>query len=228
MVRSMSGSLVLVLVVAAGWITVGLLAALWLARSGHDPRWTGIAVALGPLFVPIALELRNPRSSRVTAGGADPLGGPVVGAEGLRVLVGFDGSPESEEALRTAVAVAADRCAVLVLAQVLSHEVADDAGAVAAARAALGAVTAAVPDMPVTYEVLAGPPAEALREFAEESNMDLIVVGRRGRGASTRMLGSVASALTHRSGVPVLVAGRGGGREARWAGSGVDGVATNR
>lgn len=38
------------------WVLIGLATGLWMARRGHDPRWTLIAVALGPLFVPIAYE----------------------------------------------------------------------------------------------------------------------------------------------------------------------------
>jgi hypothetical protein len=37
-------------------IVTGLLSGLWMARHGHDPLWTLIAVVLGPLFVPIALK----------------------------------------------------------------------------------------------------------------------------------------------------------------------------
>ncbi|MGB3233373.1 MAG: universal stress protein, partial [Mycobacterium sp.] len=50
----MNTTLVVTLIVA--WIVVGLVSGLWMARHGHDPLWTLIAVVLGPLFVPIAME----------------------------------------------------------------------------------------------------------------------------------------------------------------------------
>jgi nucleotide-binding universal stress UspA family protein len=57
----------------------------------------------------------------------------------------------------------------------------------------------------VRFEVRAGPPGEALRQFAEDQDMDLLVVGRRGRGLSPRLLGSVSSDLVRHSHLPVLV-----------------------
>jgi nucleotide-binding universal stress UspA family protein len=53
--------------------------------------------------------------------------------------------------------------------------------------------------------LLSGRPAEALRKFAVEEGHGLIVVGRRGRGASHVLLGSVASKLAHGGDVPVLI-----------------------
>ena len=80
-----------------------------------------------------------------------------------------------------------------------SHEVLD------AACARLAAAASGAGGIPVSYEVLAGPPGETLRRFAEQQDMDLLVVGRRGRGLSTRLLGRVSADLVQHSSVPVLI-----------------------
>ena len=49
-------STTVVVLVVAIWLMVGLLAGLLMARSGYDPLWVLLALPLGPLFVPIALE----------------------------------------------------------------------------------------------------------------------------------------------------------------------------
>jgi nucleotide-binding universal stress UspA family protein len=54
--------------------------------------------------------------------------------------------------------------------------------------------------------VLSGPPAEGLAESAQAVDVDLVVVGSRGRGAVARMLlGSVTDRLVHICPKPVLV-----------------------
>jgi nucleotide-binding universal stress UspA family protein len=54
--------------------------------------------------------------------------------------------------------------------------------------------------------VLTGPPAEGLAESAQAIDVDLVVVGSRGRGAVARMLlGSVTDRLVHICPKPVLV-----------------------
>lgn len=54
--------------------------------------------------------------------------------------------------------------------------------------------------------VLHGPPAEALASAAETGDVDLVVVGSRGRGVLARtLLGSVSDRLAHVCHRPVLV-----------------------
>ena len=140
----MSATYVVIVVVAC--VAIGLATGLWMIRRGHDPRWLFIAVALGPLFVPAALECVE-RRPRLAASGPD--GDPVPRSEpldGPRVLVGSDGSPESERALTTALGFVGSRC-----------------------------------------------------------GMDLLLVGRRGRRLSARLLGSVSADPVQHSSVPVLV-----------------------
>lgn len=54
-------------------------------------------------------------------------------------------------------------------------------------------------------ELLCGPPAEALSEFARAGGYQLLVVGGRGRGLSKAVLGSTASALAASCSVPTMI-----------------------
>jgi nucleotide-binding universal stress UspA family protein len=193
-------------VAVAIWIGTGLLTGLWMARRGHDWRWTLIAVAIGPLFVPIALE-RVERRPRIASTGND--GAPATRSEtsGPRVLVGIDGSEEAEQALGTALRLLGARCGLVVVAEVVSYDATepDARHTVEAAEGHLEDAASVTGDAPVNREVLAGPPGEALNQYARDYDMDVIVVGRRGRGLSERLLGSVSSYLLKNSEVPVLV-----------------------
>ena len=58
----------------------------------------------------------------------------------------------------------------------------------------------------VDLHLRVGSPVQGLLELVDELKPDLLVVGSHGHGAVMRMLlGSVSTALTHRSPVPVLV-----------------------
>lgn len=62
--------------------------------------------------------------------------------------------------------------------------------------------------LPIALERIRRRPAgPALRGFAERQDMDLLVVGRRGKGMSSRLLGSMSAELVEHSPVPVLVTG---------------------
>lgn len=205
----MSTTLVVALTVA--WVAVGLVSGLWMARHGHDPLWTLIAVVLGPLFVPIAIERvqRSPGVARFGSKGAPPK--RAAGNTELRVLVGLDGSADSERGLTTALRLLGPNCGLLVLAEVVHFEAAES-GEVAfsddvdAAERRLSALARGVEFAgDIHTEVLAGAPGPALRGFAERQDMDLLVIGRRGRGLSTRLLGSVSADIVEHSAVPVLV-----------------------
>ncbi len=202
----MNTTLVVALVVA--WIVVGLLAGLWMARHGHDPLWTLIAVVLGPLFVPIAWERVQHRPSPPSFGqkGAPPERSSTN--TGLRVLVGLDGSAESERVLASTLRLFGAQCGLLVLAQVVNFEAAEFVTRtdVEAAEQRLAELANSVEVAGAVHtEVLAGAPGPTLCELAEKQDMDLLVVGRRGRGLSTRVLGSVSAGLVEHSAVPVLV-----------------------
>ncbi|WP_370500386.1 universal stress protein [Mycolicibacterium sp. jd] len=191
------------------WIVTGLVTGVWMVRRGHKALWVLIAVVLGPLFVPIALE-RAERGSRLARSG--PGGPPMPRAEppaGPRILIGMDGSSESDHALATATELFGRTCEILVLAEVVCFEATEETSHAeldaASARLAAAAADLESRSIPVSFEVLAGPPGKTLRCFAEQQQIDLIVVGRRGRGLTGRLMGSVSADLVQHSMLPVLV-----------------------
>ena len=136
------------------------------------------------------------------------------------IIVGIDGSHNSQRALDVAIAEAALRHAPLtviavhqVMAGYSGHGVAfpgDDAladKAREAAQAEVDGVLANVGDSrpsSVTVRGVSGLPAEALLDAAKDA--DLIVVGSRGAGGFSRLLmGSVSYQVAHHSHVPVLI-----------------------
>ncbi len=197
-----------VIVLAVLWPVVGLLSGLLMARRGYDPLWVLLALPLGPLFLPIALERvrRRPGVVEFGATGAPP--GRTDQAGGPRVLVGMDGSAQADRALETVLALFGWRCGLLVLAQVVPYDATESTtgGGIDEASRRLAEVADGVTIAGgVHTQVLTGPPGPALRTFAEEQDMDLLVVARRGSGRSARMLGSVSTDLVEHSAVPVLV-----------------------
>ncbi|WP_137291102.1 universal stress protein [Natronorubrum halophilum] len=61
-------------------------------------------------------------------------------------------------------------------------------------------------DRPVETTVIEGTSADAILEYADEANVDQIVMGSEGRsGVSRMLLGSVAEAVTRRSPLPVTI-----------------------
>ena len=188
------------LIFLALW-SLGLVAGFWMVHRGHDPRWIYLGALLGPIFVPIAVE-------RVRRGPVAVGARPAARANGgLRVMVGYDGSPESRGAVAAAQRMFDPRAITLVLAQVVSHDAAEEADHTdvdaARRRLAEAAVELGIPS--AVLEVLAGPPAETLCTLAREQDMDLLVVGRRGRGLSQMVLGSVADRVVKNARLPVLV-----------------------
>ncbi|MFA1609627.1 universal stress protein [Halobellus rubicundus] len=76
------------------------------------------------------------------------------------------------------------------------------------AERATGQVADAAAEHGLTVEehVRAGQPARAIRKFAEENDIDLVVMGSHGRsGLSRALLGSVAEHVLRETQVPVLV-----------------------
>lgn len=199
---------IFVAIIAVVWPVIGVLTGWWMARRGYDPLWMLLAAPLGPLFIPIAIERvrRRPAVAGFGPQGAPPER-PAAGT-GARVLVGLDGSDDSRRALATALRLIGPHCGLLVLAEVVHHEAADEAShaEVDAATRRLAEVAAELDTTAAVHtEVLTGPPGPALRQCAADQDMDLLVVGRRGRGISTRLLGRVSSDLLESSPVPVLV-----------------------
>ncbi len=188
------------------WPLIGLVTGLLMARRGYDPLWVLLALPLGPLFIPIALERIRRRPGVAEFGQTGEPPGRTGG--GIRVLVGLDGSEQSGRALETVLALFGTHCGLIVLAEVVPFDATESIrrDVIDAASDRLAAVAAWVSIAgSVHTEVLTGPPGPALRRFAEGQDMDVLVVGRRGKGRSGRMMGSVSADVVERSQIPVLV-----------------------
>lgn len=133
------------------------------------------------------------------------------------ILVAVDGSKEAKLALANAIDLAREHNARLTVLHVAAPPPAfarsTPAGALAISELEasheplLREAVATVPDdLPVTTILLKGGPAHAIVETAKEHNIDLIVMGSRGRGRmEAALMGSVSQAVVHDSPVPVLV-----------------------
>jgi len=145
------------------------------------------------------------------------------------IVIAYDGSEGSREALAAGVETARATGAVATLVYVrhaplpivgdpfygrtLSWELRRGRDVLDEARAfATDAGVAA------ETELLEGHPAERILDLARRRGADLVVVGSRGRGAVTEaLLGSVSQAIVHDADRPVLVAKRRARRKRRAA-----------
>ncbi|SFF53631.1 Nucleotide-binding universal stress protein, UspA family [Blastococcus tunisiensis] len=200
----------LALAVVLLWVLVGLVAVLlFLGRRGYrSGTWYLLGAVLGPLFLPIAMERgrRAPDDTEVAARRDAP-------SERLTVLVGVDGSAESDAAVREAARLFAPGAARVLLVGVADPDVAEfgDEARLRAwqdlldDRAGWFPPGGAVPVPRLRY----GQPDRVLLETADAEGADVLVVGRRGRGLSHLLLGSVADSLSRHAVIPVLLAGAG-------------------
>jgi nucleotide-binding universal stress UspA family protein len=194
-------------IVALTWLVIGLVVGVVMRRRGHDFWiWLVLGAILGPLALPLAIErarlhpvdLRYRPATEKTVGGFD-------------VLAGIDGSEESVAAVRSALALFGDSVTSLSLAMVLDYEAASSyTGAEIRAEAEdqLARVVREIGFEPVSATLLFGRPDEALRQYALECGIELIVVGARGHGLSEALFGSVTGRLVGGAGVPILVSPR--------------------
>ena len=138
-----------------------------------------------------------------------------------RIVVGIDGSPESKEALRWALAEAKLRGARLrvvhtwVVPYIAAGPGLDpvlDAGMIENAerlaedlvRGELDEVAAETAGLDIERAVVEGTPAAVLLEAAQGA--DLLVVGSRGRGGfAGLLLGSVSQQCAHHAPCPVVI-----------------------
>ena len=188
------------------WLVGGLAGYVYLRRHGHPhPGWLLSALVLGP-FALLVFSERVERSAHVLV---QQPSSDVHVAGGTTVLVGYDGSPDADHAVEVAQRLVGPRCC-LVLCEVVDYDTEEDPNQTGtkAAQARLTEVAAGMPTVPCTIEVLAGRPAQALAQAAEQHDADLIVVGTHGRGLSHRLLGSVAEQLLSTSSRPVLITQR--------------------
>jgi nucleotide-binding universal stress UspA family protein len=136
----------------------------------------------------------------------------------VTVLVAYDGSDPAREAVEYALEEHSDDEVVLLRVVELAGG-ATDAG-VELLRDRLGdrpeevSETTAeqlddlldATDVEVTLETAIGEPAEEIVSYADESDIDHVVVGSSGRGGVSRvLLGSVAETVARRSAVPVTI-----------------------
>jgi nucleotide-binding universal stress UspA family protein len=199
--------------IAFGWLVIGLVSSLIMARRGHNfSTWWYFGAFFGPFVIPLAtyvLLTDEPHTKWVAA----PINPDRLRAN-LRVLVGYDGSKSSFDALRAALPVLGPERIDVTLLTVLDLDTPlsesgvpqDDSDEQKANRALreASAQLRAVYGLAPSAAVRTGEPVHALLQFAKENDSDVIVVGRRGAGASNRILGSVADALTEASHLPVL------------------------
>ena len=194
----------IVIIIVLGWALFGVSMALLMGRWGYQPfTWLLLALVLGPLVLPVAGSTNRLDRPRVVARPSTgrKRSGPVD------VLAGIDGSTESETAVRSAIHLLGSRIGRLTIATVVDFDTAamsPQSEEQRRARELLDRATEPIEPKPETI-VLSGQPAEILRKLAAVNGYELIVVGRRGRGMSTRLLGSVASDLARGGDVPVLV-----------------------
>lgn len=206
--------LVFAVLVLVTWVATGLAAVVFLGRHGRrSPAWWVIGVGLGPILLPIAIELAE-RQGVLLARTAEPDG---ERRPTLTVLVAVDGSRESDDALADAARVLAPKGAQFVLLHVLDPDLGEnDPVARRDAQALLTERSAWLPggSLPAVHEVATGQPAAVILDRAAADAVDLVVLGRRGRGLSELLLGSVADQVVRRSPRPVLL-GTAPGRHGR-------------
>lgn len=189
------------------WVAAGLAAALHLGRRGYrSSSWYLLGAVLGPLFVPIALE-RGRRQERVVERAPLLAGSAADGA--VTVVVGVDGSAESDRCVRDAIHLFGRGETRVVLVMAVDPDAVEfaDAAELDRCRGVLRERAAWFPTGEPAVELVTGEPARALLEVATAEEADVVVVGRRGRGLSTRLLGSVAEHVSHHARAPVLLAG---------------------
>jgi nucleotide-binding universal stress UspA family protein len=187
------------------FIAIGVIVSVFMGRRGHNPfAWLMLGCILGPLVIPVAavavheerMRQRWEVVSGTSAGGA------------VDVLVGIDGSPEAEAALRAATQLFGPVVGRLTLASVEDF---DSAGSrtpleiETRATVTLERVASSVEAQRPNAIILTGRPADALMRYAADEGYEVIAIGRRGRGANKALMGSTAARLTNGADVPVLV-----------------------
>lgn len=196
----MSESLVWLGVIGSIWVVIGVVLSIVMGRRGHlSFGWGILGATLGPLapFVALAAARHEAEEGPCHVVSAASAGGSVD------VLVGIDGSPECQLAMERAVSMLGPQLGRLTLATVVPFDDVPSHTRNAIAELDRHARLSGVPA--AGEELLYGPPARALADFASAGGYGLLVVGTRGGGLATTVLGSTASKLAAGSPVPVLV-----------------------
>jgi nucleotide-binding universal stress UspA family protein len=206
------------LLLMATFACIGFVLAVVMGRLGRSPfAWGLLGLVFGPIALLLALVAARdePSPARLVASG-------VPGAGPVDVLVGIDGSPESAAATTAALDLLGARMGRLTLVAVaeiddsvagrqeqarLRDELERQAEAVRAWLQERDALAQAKQKVAPELQLMSGPPARTLDTIAAEDGYGLLVVGARGAGMSSVLLGSVATRLAARASVPVLVVG---------------------
>lgn len=133
----------------------------------------------------------------------------------LKILVPTDFSDSSDAALTLASSLARDNGAQLIVIHVHERDIVYTGfGAAYAAlppeklrdsKYLLQKITPASPEVDFERRMLEGSPAESIVQFAEQEQIDLIVLGTHGRTGLDRLLmGSVAEVVVRKAPCPVL------------------------
>ena len=194
----------LLTILVAVWVAIGVTLAVVMGRRGHSAiQWLIVGTVLGPLALLLAwIYVRDERHSQT-----HELAEGVRSAGPIDVLVGIDGSTESQSALAAASELLGTRIGRLTLAGVIQF---DNTSAQAqedqqVAIELLERTASAVDVHHPRTMLLSGLPADALMKYASQEGYHMIAVGRRGSGASKAFLGSTASQLANGTDVPVLI-----------------------
>jgi nucleotide-binding universal stress UspA family protein len=223
-VRQVSFTVFLLLLMVT-FLCIGFVLAIVMGRLGHSAfAWGLLGLVLGPIALLLALwSVRNgrPSWSRLVAGGY-PGSGPID------VLIGIDGSRASAAAATAALDLLGDRVGRLALAAVtaiddsvagreqqarLQAELERQAQALQIAQRGRAQSGRAEQTVTPALVIRSGQPAAVLDQMVVEDGYGLVVVGARGAGLTTVLLGSVATRLAARASVPVLVVGDRAGQE---------------
>jgi len=223
-VRQVSFTVFLLLLMVT-FLCIGFVLAVVMGRLGHSAfAWGLLGLVLGPIALLLALlSVRSgrPSWSRLLASGY-PGSGPVD------VLIGIDGSRASAAAATAALDLLGDRMGRLALVAVtaiddsvagreeqvrLQAELERQAQALQIAQRGRAQSGRAEQTVMPALVMRSGQPAAVLDQMAVEDGYGLVVVGARGAGLTTVLLGSVATRLAARASVPVLVVGDRAGQE---------------
>ena len=185
---------------ALAWVAAGVGTAIVLERRGHDLRsLLGLAVVLGPLFVPLGLEFVRRREPTARPIHLDPVPVPTTG---LHAVVAVLGAPES---VADALPVLASygKVTAVTLARTIDYETAERRVPDDARRRAeqdLAAAATFLTDPRPARVLVPGTPETALARLVSRDH-DLIVI--------TGAIEDVgAERLSDLVGVPVVVAPR--------------------
>ena len=191
------------------WTAEALLLARWMARHGHDlALWLVLGLVMGPLAVGLAFmasteaDLRARRASKPS---------PQARRGPIDVLVGLDGSPQSEAALAAALELFESRLGRVTVVSVIDLDLGQDpATREIADHLTLGPSRdrlerLAETGVRINSTVVAGRASQELARLAAEGSYDAVIVGARGHGLSELLVGSTVEELLRISPIPVLV-----------------------